>query len=334
MAKLIRAGLLFAAIGLLLYAGVYYAAEQLMVRHGHSNAFYKIASLRQDRVDWVVLGASHAMPLDFSDFNREMEAASGQRIVNLAAQGAGPLYNRFVFEHFAAGHKTRNVLYVVDSFAFYSRTWNEDRFADAKLLRGTPYEPSIARELWYYVRREGVDPLAAADYMSGFSKINNRERFQTDIWEGEKQFDRVYPSSPSATAKRIAYLYPDQTPQQALDRYLDELGTVVTAARDAGARVVIIKMPVPPQYAARLPGEAGFDGALSTRAAAWQAGFCDFTAALPDSRLYFDTDHLNRAGVRQFFDRNLKAILVSDEDARHSYATPGFAWSHSWYGPE
>lgn len=321
MAQPLRAALLFVAIGLLLYAGVYAAAEQLMLRNGQSNPFYKIATLREASVDWVVLGASHAMPLDFSDAGREMEAASGRRIVNLAAQGAGPLYNRFVFEQFAAEHRTRNVLYVVDSFAFYSRTWNEDRFADPKLLRGTPFEAAIAERLLDYVRREGIDPRAALDYISGFSKINNRERFQRDIWEGEKQFDRVYPPSPSATAKRIAYLYPDQTPAQAQERYLDELGVLVAAARNAGARVAIVKMPLPPPFAARLPSETSFDNAIRRRTAAWRADFHDFTATLPDSRLYFDTDHLNRAGVRQFFDRELKAILVSD-DRREAQPAP------------
>jgi hypothetical protein len=83
-------------------------------------------------VDWVILGASHAMPLDFADFNAQMERETRLRILNLAAPDAGPLYNRFVLEDFLRAHRARNLLYVVDSFAFYSRTWNEDRFADAK----------------------------------------------------------------------------------------------------------------------------------------------------------------------------------------------------------
>ena len=157
----------------------------------------------------MILGASHAMPLDFADFNALMQRETGLRIFNLAAQGTGPLYNRFVFEHFLRAHRTRNLLYVVDLFAFTSRAWNEDRFADAKLIRGTPFAPAIARRLGNYVRRDGVDPRALLDYLSGFSKINNRDRFQRDAWEGEAQFDRVYRSSATAVAQRIAYLYPD-----------------------------------------------------------------------------------------------------------------------------
>ena len=101
--------------------------------------------------DWVILGASHAMPLDFADFNALMQRETGLRIINLAAHGTGPLYNRFVFEHFLRANRTRNLLYVVDSFAFTARAWNEDRFGDAKLIRGTPFEPALARHLGDYV---------------------------------------------------------------------------------------------------------------------------------------------------------------------------------------
>src|ERR1017187_2120523 len=144
MKPLGKSALLFIAIGLAIYAGVYYAAEQLMYRTGHSNPFFKIATAQDSTVDWVILGASHAMPLDFADFNAQMERETRLRILNLAAPGTGPLYNRFVLEHFLRTHRTRNVLYVVDAFAFYSRTWNEERFADAKLLRCTPFETAIA----------------------------------------------------------------------------------------------------------------------------------------------------------------------------------------------
>ena len=52
--------------------------------------------------DWVILGASHAMPLDFADFNAQMQHETGLQIINLASPGTGPLYNRFVLEHFCA----------------------------------------------------------------------------------------------------------------------------------------------------------------------------------------------------------------------------------------
>lgn len=311
MKRLLRPALLFIAIGLVLYAGLYAAAEGLVRRTGHSNAFFKIAAMPEQTVDWLILGASHAMPLDFADFNAQMEKTTGLRIVNLAAPGAGPLYNRFVFEHFRRAHRAHNLLYVVDSFAFYSRTWNEDRFADAKLVRRTPFEPAVARRLADYARHEGVDPRAFLDYVSGFSKINNRERFRPDLWEGEAQFERAQRPSATAITKRIEYLYADGTSTERLARYLDVLSTLIAHARQDGTRVVVVKMPLPAPFRDRLPDEAAFDGALQRLLAQHGAEFHDFSAAVPDARKYFDTDHLNRAGLSEFFERDLKPVLLS-----------------------
>lgn len=301
--------LLFMAIGLLIYAGVYYAAEQLTYRTGHSNPFFKIEATRESAVDWVILGTSHAMPLDFSGFNAQMERETELRILNLAAPGTGPLYNRFVLEHFLREHRTKNLLYVLDSFAFYSRMWNEDRFADVKLLRRTPFEPAIARRLWDYARHEGVDASAVLDYVSGFSKINNRERFQQDVWEGEAQFDRDYRPSVTAASKRIAYLYPQQTSAAALSRYLDEFSALIALARQEGTSVVVVKMPVPPQFQSLLPDEPAFDDAVLRLLATHDVRFHDLSLTMSEPRFYFDTDHLNRAGLTEFVDRYLKAIL-------------------------
>jgi hypothetical protein len=315
MQRLGKAALLFIAIGLAIYAGAYYAAERLMLHTGRSNPFFKIATAQDNTLDWVILGASHAMPLDFADFNAQMERETRLRILNLAAPGAGPLYNRFVLEHFLRAHRARNLLYVVDAFAFHSRTWNEERFADAKLLRRTPFELAIAARLWNYARQEGVDPRAVLDYVSGFSKINNRERFQRDVWEGEAQFERVYRPSAAAVKKRIAYLYPEPVAEAALSRYLEQLAAIAALARQAGARMVVVKMPVPAQFREQLPGEAAFDAALSRTLSAQQVCYADFSASLDEPRLYFDTDHLNRAGLTEFVNRSLKALLVSRDCA-------------------
>ena len=315
MRTLLKPALLFIAIGLAIYAGLYFAAERLMLRTGHGNPLFKIATAQHDTVDWVILGASHAMPLDFADFNAQMERETRLKILNLAAPGAGPLYNRFVFEHFLRAHRARNLLYVVDSFAFYARSWNEERFADAKLLRRTPFEPAIAARLWDYALREGVDVRAVLDYASGFSKINNRERFQRDVWEGEAQFERVYRPSAAAVKKRIAYLYPEPVAQAALSRYLEQLAAITALARKAGARMVVVKMPVPAQFREQLPDEAAFDAALSSMLSAQQVCYADLSAALDAPRFYFDTDHLNRAGLTEFVNRSLKAMLVSRDCA-------------------
>ncbi|MGZ5583660.1 MAG: hypothetical protein ACXWG8_13985 [Usitatibacter sp.] len=311
MKNLVRSALLFTAIGLALYAGLQLAAERLVLRTGHANPIHKIETAAEGPIDWVILGASHAMPLDFSDFNTQLEKQTGKRILNLAAPGTGPLYQRFVLEELLRRRPARNVLYVADSFAFLSPKWNEERFADAKLLRRTPFEPAIARRLWAYSREEGVDARAVLDYVSSFSKINNRERFERDVWEGEAQFERVYRTSAAAVGKRIDYLYPETAPGPALARYLREFADLVDEARRAGANVVVIKMPVPPGFRARLPDESAFDTALAAVLAPRNVALHDFSAAIAEPRFYFDTDHLNRAGLEQFVARDLAPLLAS-----------------------
>jgi hypothetical protein len=304
-----RSGPLFVVIGLAIYAALFYGSERLIYATGKSNALFKIETAPEQAFDWVILGASHAMPLDFADFNSFMERETGQRILNLATTGSGPLYNRFVFEHFLTRHRAKNLLYIVDSFAFYSPVWNEERFSDIKLLRRTPFDADIARRLFAYWRLERVDPRALLDYASGFSKINNRDRFEPDIWEGEKQFERVYRPSPAATRSRIAYLYPKPPDPAALARYLEALEALIVLARQHDVRVVAIKMPVPSQFLDKLPDEAAFDAAIVQLLGSQQVALHDFARALDEPRFYFDTDHLNRAGLTEFFLRRLKAVL-------------------------
>lgn len=310
MKQLGKSALLFVAIGLLIYAGLAAAAEQLLVRNGHSNPLFKIATADTRDYDWVILGASHAMTLDFGGFNALMERETGLRILNLASQGTGPLYNRFVLEHFLRTHRARNLLYVVDSFTFTSRAWNEDRFSDAKLIRGTPFEAAIAQLMSNYVRHDGVSPRALLDYLTGFSKINNRDRFQRDAWEGEAQFDRVYRPSATAARKRIAYLYPDATAPDVIARYLRDFAGLIEIARRHDIRVIAVKLPTLAPFHNQLPNEAAFDLASTQVLTDHAVPLHDFSAALDDLRFYFDTDHLNRAGVAELFQRRLKPLLT------------------------
>jgi hypothetical protein len=308
---LARRALAFAGLGLLLYALLAAATEQLVRSTGHGNPFFKIATMQAPAVDWVILGTSHAMPLDFGGTRQDLQTRTGQLFVNLAATGTGPLYNRFVFEQFLAGHRTRNLLLVVDSFAFQSATWNEERFADAKLLARTPFEPALAGRLWQFVRHDGVAARAWLDYATSFSKLNNRDRFKEDRWEGEDQFDRLWRPSVSAVSKRMQYLYPDGTTPAARERYLGQLSRIIAAARQSGTRVIVVKLPTTAQYRGQLPDEPAFDAALARVLADADVPFHDFSGVLPQPRYYFDSDHLNRAGVKEVVDRYLLPLLTA-----------------------
>ncbi len=299
----------FLAGAVVLWA-VLFAAAETWVRHtADQNPVHRIRAAPEAGTDWIVLGASHALPLDFGGFGEEIAAATGLRILNLAAQGTGPLYHRFLAERFFAARRARGVLVVADSFAFDSPKWNEDRFGDRDLLARTPLDgPALG--LYARFLRYGVDPRALIDYATGFSKINDRDRLKPDRWEGADRFDRTARPSAQADRDRIAYLHPGPPDPAAQARYLDHLSALVAVAQAAGARVTVIKPPLPARFAALLPDQAIFDAALTARLSGLGVPLHDFTAVLPDPAFYFDPDHLNRAGARAFLEGYLGALLI------------------------
>lgn len=309
----------FVALGLLLYALLYAGAERLTRQMAYLNPVHRILAADPDGQDWIILGASHAMPLGFQDFGAQITETTGLRFLNLAVQGTGPLYHRFIADRFFASHRAHGVIVVVDSFGFYAAKWNEDRFADTDLLARTPFDPLTLRLLARYLRH-GVDPRAVLDYAVGFSKINNRDRLSPDRWEAEDQFDRAPRPSSHADSERIAYLFPQPYDAAVLARYLDHLTGLIRLAQANGAQVVVIKPPVPARFAALLPHEDAFDAVLGAHLAGTGVTFHDFTAALPEPEFYFDADHLNRRGATRFLQEHL-APLVADQQqsdaARH-----------------
>jgi hypothetical protein len=116
-------------------------------------------------------------------------------------------------------------------------------------------------------------------------------------------------------AKRIAYLYPGPRQPAALAKYLGDLAVLVDTAQRNGMQVVAVKLPTLSQFRSQLPDEAAFEAALTLLLAERGLGLHDFSAELDEPRYYFDTDHLNRAGLTELFQRRLKAVLL-EADAK------------------
>ena len=110
-----------------------------------------------------------------------------------------------MLDYFLVRHRTEAIVYVVDSFAFYSSEWNERRLEDARLFQRAPFDPALARLL---LADSGAPPMVAVDYVSGFSKINNPDRFGPDRPAEAARFDRRYRPVDQIDRQRIAYLYP------------------------------------------------------------------------------------------------------------------------------
>lgn len=307
-AAFLRTAVPFLAIGLVLYGTLYAAAEWLVYRHGDRNRFFMIRTAPRVEYDHVVLGASHAAVFDFADMNRRLEEMTGTHILNLSVVGGGVVVNRLLADYFLADRRTDTIVYVVDSFAFYSPEWNERRLEDARLLQRAPFDPTLARLLF----RSRAGPIVGLDYVTGFSKINSPDRFSPDQPADAARFDRRYRPVEQIDRQRIGYLYPraiDDVARQNRGRYLAVLEEFLVDARARGIRVILVRPPLPPQTRAMIPGEPAFDEALEAVAARTGAALHDLSATIDDTAMYFDTDHLNRAGVEHLFERHLAGIM-------------------------
>ena len=107
----VRSAAPFALIGLVLYAGLYAASEQLIDRYALRNRFYLVKTAPRIDYDYVILGASHAVVFDGRDMNARLEEMTGRTILNLATAGGGITVNRLLLEYFLDEHRAKSVVY-------------------------------------------------------------------------------------------------------------------------------------------------------------------------------------------------------------------------------
>jgi hypothetical protein len=308
-----RTALGFVLVGLLLYLGIYAAAERLIDRYAVRNRFFTVHAAPPTRYDFVVLGASHAAVFDYRDMTGQLERMTGAKIMNLSLVGGGIVPNALLFDYFLTRHQTAHLVYVVDSFAFYSPQWNEDRLQDRRLFARAPFDPSLVRLLFATPGARGV----AIDYLAGFSKINNPDRFVRDVPADEgARFDRRYRPVPQLDEERLAYLYPEKIDPGTFARYLGQFEALIAAAQGRGIGVLALKPPLPARIYRRLPHEREFDAALAGVLTRRGITLHDFSAVDNDEALFQDSDHLNREGVFAFFASTLAPLLQMEIERR------------------
>ena len=304
----VKRAIRFVAIGCLLYVGLYAGAEWLVRETAYRNRFHVVQSAPHARYDYVILGASHAAVFDYRDMNARLEEMTGARILNLANVGAGITVNRFLLEYFLRRRQTGAVVYVLDSFAFYSPEWNEERLGDVNLIRRAPWDPRLARMLL----TEPASRSAAIAYITGFAKINDRDRFAADLFPGEgSSFDRTYRPIPQLDRQRVEYLYRDLVTESSFEEspYLAQFENLVRQVRARGMRFIVIRPPIPTRIYDQIPHERRFDAVLQDLLGRIGAELYDFSRVANDPEYFYDSDHLNRTGVLHFFENRLRYVL-------------------------
>ena len=299
----------FMAIGLLLFVGIFLASEWLVYEHAQRNRFFAVKTAPPVRSDFVILGASHGAVFDYRDMNTRLEEMTGAEILNLATVGGGIAINRLLVEYFFLEHETDAVVYVLDSFGFYSDAWNEERLRDRELYARAPWDPRLGLLL---LRHPGARSMAL-DYMFGFSKINNPDRFLPDVFEAEaSRFDRTYRAIPQIDRQRLAFLYPGEIDETTLlaSPYLAAFEDLIRYVQAQGTRFIVVRPPIPERVYSELPRESTFDETIKALVERHGAEFHDFSRVANEPEFFYDTDHLNEAGVLNFFERYFSDVLV------------------------
>ncbi len=302
----LRQSVLFLLIGLGLYLAVYALADQLVYQSTKRNRFFVVKTAPHTDYDLVILGASHAAVFDYEDMNAHLEQMTGKKIINLSVVGGGVTVNRLLLDYFLAQHRTKTVVYFADSFAFYSKAWNEERLQDVRLLDRAPFDPTLAQ----FLLQNPASRSVALDYLLGFSKINNPDRFKTDITDDESnKFTKTFHPIAQIDQQRIDYLYPKPVDAKDFGRYMNAFEDLCNYLKQRNVRLIVIKPPVPERFYRLLPNELQFDASLQGLLQRKGVAFFDYSLLGNDEKYFFNPDHLNRNGVLNFFENYLKPIL-------------------------
>jgi hypothetical protein len=167
------------------------------------------------------------------------------------------------------------------------------------------------------VMQQGVDPRAMADYLTAFSKLNQPTRFETDQLQGAAIFGREARPSRHAVKSRVEYLYPEGPGTQASAPALEAFTQLIDEMREAGAEFTVLRLPLPEHFRAALPDDTALFAALEDIMSARDVRYFDLSEALNDPALYFDTDHLNRAGVEALWRDHLQGIIEYSDRSTH-----------------
>lgn len=306
-----RQAAVFVGVGLLIYAGIYLWSETTARDLAERNRFYNVQSVEGEHFDYVILGASHAAVFDYRDMNARLESLTGRRIINLATVGGGVGINRFVLDYFLEHASTDAVVYILDSFPFYSDEWNEVRMQDVELYRRAPFDSDLALRLL----ANPATRRTAVDYITGFSKINSQDRFEPDLFDAEgTTFDRSYRPIPQLDRQRMEYLYPPGTTAETLDDlpYWAEFVRLIDDVRARGIDFVIVRTPIPDRIVEMMPGEAEFSARVEELAREKGIELHDFTHVDNDRELFYDSDHLNAEGADRFIENRLAPLLRAE----------------------
>lgn len=253
---------------------------------------------RRQYYDLVFLGTSHSRIFSRFKNHDRVEAALGKTFINLGQgyeRGGVKSQQTYLDYFYQRGNFANTLVYFVDPFIFYRNSLDDNK----SLYVNEPF-----REDFYSHLKDEETP---ADIVSFYESKDSRGIKPTRYPEFEKSYmGDISNIDEKAIQDRISHLYTDPYNQQQFDQTLGTLLETIRIARGRGMRVIVI---LPTTQLPQQPQDEIVIKTLRNEAKKGLFEFYDFSHAITDPQLYYDTDHLNTPGILYFTKKHLKPIL-------------------------
>lgn len=300
--RLLVKGALFVTINALVALAVLKMHERTLARAPWETDSILLVMPEESHRDLVFLGTSRSYL--FSRFREHHEATEkilGRSVFNMALpQGGGITPARFYLEtYWAAGNTTDRVVFFLDPFVLYSPGANNDhkfvyfeplqlRFLARMVCNGYNYQQIIS-----YIR-------------SKFSRMWLLQ--QPELLIHHTAHLSKEGVSAERIARRIDSLYYDGLREETFANYAEEFGRIAETCRkqDTPLTVVVLPTLLGPE-----PGHARMMEWLRKMETQGEIDVHDWVNAMPDYTKFYNLDHMNLDGVKQFMRETLRPALDS-----------------------
>mgnify|MGYP001481415405 CR=1 FL=1 len=240
----------------------------------------------------LVMGASHAQFLSrYKAHHEVLESEWGGPVANIALPTGGGLVPNYLMMQtfYERGNRADVLLYVLDPFVFFADQVNGSH----------PFVYNEPFQFGFFIKalRAGVPPKRLFIYIQSkfcydwFFKKPEPLPWRKDFLT-EANLDDV-----ARMDRRRATLYPEGMDSSRFEKYAETFRSIVDLAQAHGTRIICV---IPPSLLGPEQGADKVCGSLDALQARSKLRYYDWSNELTDPRYFFDYDHLNLDGVRQF----------------------------------
>ncbi len=254
---------------------------------------------KNEDYDAVFLGTSHGRIFSRFKNHDRVEKILGKNFINLSQGGERGGVNSlqsYLLYFYMRDNSAKTLAYFVDPFSFYHKTLDDN----PKIYINEPYRKDFYNLLVDQQTDKAIIDFYKTKDEKGIKPIEYPE-FNKDIED-----TKVATLEGKALVDRINYLYTDAYNREEFEKTLQTLLETIRIAQNHGTRVVVI---VPTTQFPEQLGDRFVLDALKEHASKSRYEYYNYSTAITDPALYYDTDHLNTEGVLLFSEKYLKPIL-------------------------